>query len=112
MRAPDLADQKLRLEQSTPNAFDIVRYPRRDELWLIALDPSKEVEIKKTRLRLVVSRNEMKEPPQTVIAAPITTVSRAYPTGVKVSFRRKNGQLAPNPLRAVDRTRLVSKLGF
>jgi mRNA interferase MazF len=89
----------------------MVSYPRRDEVWLIALDPSKGSEIKKTRPCLVISPDEMNEPLQTVLVAPMTTTLRGYPTRVNVTFRHKTGQIALDQLRAVDRQRLVRKLG-
>jgi mRNA interferase MazF len=89
----------------------MVSHPRRDEVWLIALDPSKGSEIKKTRPCLVVSPDEMNEPLRTVIVAPMTTTVRNYPTRANLKFRRKAGQVALDQLRAVDRERLVRKLG-
>lgn len=86
-------------------------YPRRDEVWLIALDPSKGSEIRKTRPCLVVSPDEMNEPLQTVLVAPMTTTMRSYPTRVSIAFRSKTGQVALDQLRAVDRQRLVRRLG-
>lgn len=86
-------------------------YPKRDEVWLIALDPSRGAEIRKTRPCLVLSPNEMNEPLQTVIIAPMTTTLRSYPTRVDVNFRKKHGQIALDQLRAVDRARLVTRLG-
>lgn len=91
--------------------MEMVSYPRRDEVWLIALDPSKGSEIKKTRPCLVVSPDEMNQPLQTVLIAPMTTTVRNYPTRINVTFRGKNGQIALDQLRAVDRQRLVRKLG-
>jgi mRNA interferase MazF len=90
----------------------VVSYPRRDEVWLIALDPSKGSEIKKTRPCLVVSPDEMNEPLQTVMVAPMTTTLRSYPTRVNVTFRNTTGQVALDQLRAVDRQRLVRRLGM
>ncbi|MGA9391659.1 MAG: type II toxin-antitoxin system PemK/MazF family toxin [Candidatus Sulfotelmatobacter sp.] len=89
----------------------MVNYPRRDEVWLIALDPSTGSEIKKTRPCLVISPDEMNEPLQTVLVAPMTTALRTYPTRVNLSFREKTGQVALDQLRAVDRKRLMKKLG-
>ena len=86
-------------------------YPRRDEVWLISLDPSRGSEIKKTRPCLVISPDEMNEPLQTALVAPMTTTVRNYPTRVDVTFRGKPGQIALDQLRAVDRQRLVRKLG-
>jgi mRNA interferase MazF len=89
----------------------VVSYPRRDEVWLIALDPSKGSEIKKTRPCLVISPDEMNEPLQTVLVAPMTTTLRNYPTRVNLTFRSKAGQVALDQMRAVDRQRLVRRLG-
>jgi mRNA interferase MazF len=89
----------------------MVSYPKRDEVWLIALDPSRGSEIKKTRPCLVVSPDDMNEPLQTLLVAPMTTTLRRYPTRVNVIFRNKTGQVALDQLRAVDRQRLVRRLG-
>ena len=86
-------------------------FPRRDEVWLIRLDPSLGSEIKKTRPCLVVSPDEMNDPLQTVIVAPMTTTLRNYPTRVTINFRGKTGQVALDQIRTVDRQRLVRKVG-
>jgi mRNA interferase MazF len=87
------------------------RAPRRDEVWLVSLDPTHGAEIQKTRPCLVVSPDEMNRHLQTVIVAPMTMTSRPYPTRVPVRFQGKSGQAALDQLRAVDRHRLVRKLG-
>jgi mRNA interferase MazF len=89
----------------------VSRAPRRDEVWLVSLDPTHGAEIKKTRPCLVVSPDEMNGHLQTVIVAPMTTVLHAYPTRVAVRFQGKSGQVALDQLRAVDRQRLVRRLG-
>lgn len=85
--------------------------PQRDEVWLVTLDPTQGVEIQKTRPCLVISPDEMNQHLQTVIVAPMTTVTRPYPTRVAVRFQGKRGQVALDQLRAVDWQRLVRKLG-
>lgn len=85
--------------------------PRLDEVWLVALDPTSGAEIQKTRPCLIISPNEMNLHLRTVIIAPMTTTERAYPTRVAVTFQGKYGQVALDQLRAVDRQRLVRKLG-
>ena len=87
------------------------RVPARDEVWLVSLDPTHGAEIKKTRPCLVISPDEMNRYLQTVIVAPMTTVVRPYPTRVEIRFQGKSGQVALDQLRAVDRQRLVRKLG-
>jgi mRNA interferase MazF len=91
--------------------MDLVSYPKRDEVWLIALDPARGAEIKKTRPCLVISPDDMNEVLQTVLVAPLTTTQRSYPTRVTLAFRNKTGQVALDQLRAVARERLVRKLG-
>lgn len=86
-------------------------HPRRDEVWLVALDPSKGSEIKKTRPCLVVSPDEMNESLQTALVAPMTTTLRNYPTRVNIVFRGKTGQVALDQMRAINRQRLVRRLG-
>ena len=90
----------------------MVKPPRQDEIWLVSLDPTEGSEIKKTRPCLVVSPNEANEYLRTVIVAPMTTTERAYPTRVGVTFQRKRGQVALDQIRAVDRHRMVRKLGL
>jgi mRNA interferase MazF len=85
--------------------------PRQDEVWLVALDPTQGAEIQKTRPCLVISPEEMNQHLQTVIVAPMTTVNRSYPTRVGVRFQGKRGQIALDQLRAIDRKRLVRRLG-
>jgi mRNA interferase MazF len=90
---------------------DLVNLPRQDEVWLVSLDPVQGSEIRKTRPCLVVSPDEANEFLRTVIVAPMTTTERRYPTRVRITFQGKRGQVALDQIRAVDRQRLVHKLG-
>ncbi len=47
----------------------------------------------------------------TVIVAPMTTQGRAYPTRVTCEFQGKNGQIVLDQIRALDKSRLVRRLG-
>lgn len=85
--------------------------PRRDEVWLVSLDPTQGAEIQKTRPCAVISPDEMNVHLMTVIVAPMTTMRRNYPSRVGVRFRRRTGQIALDQIRAIDRQRLVKKLG-
>ena len=85
--------------------------PCLDEVWLVSLDPTQGVEIQKTRPCLVVSPDESNRHLRTVIVAPMTTVKRPYPTRVPLTFQGKQGQVAVDQLRAVDRQRLIRKVG-
>jgi len=81
------------------------------DVFLINVDPTLGHEIRKTRPCLIVSPDEMNLHISTVIIAPMTTKSRAYPTRVEVTFQRKNGWIVLDQIRTVDKKRLVKKLG-
>jgi len=83
----------------------------RFEVYLINLDPTVGSEIKKTRPCLVVSPDEINHNIHTVIIAPLTTKGQSYPTRIPCRFRGKNGQVVLDQIRAVDRARLIKKLG-
>ncbi len=81
------------------------------EVQLASLDSTAGHEIKKTRPCLIISPDEMNDTISTVIIAPMTTQSRAYPTRVPVIFRGKQGWVVLDQLRTLDKRRLVKKLG-
>jgi mRNA interferase MazF len=84
---------------------------KRFEVYLVALDPTLGSEIQKTRPCVIVSPDEMNRHLGTVIIAPMTTKSRTYPTRVTCRFQGKTGQVILDQLRAVDKVRLVRRLG-
>lgn len=83
----------------------------RGEVWLAALDPTIGSEIQKTRPCLVVSPDELNAHLRTAIVAPMTTGSRPAPFRVPVRFRGKDGLVLADQMRAVDRARLVKRMG-
>lgn len=83
----------------------------RFDVHLVELDPTAGSEIRKTRPCLIVSPDEMNRHLRTVMIAPMTSVRRPYPTRVDCSFQKVQGQVALDQLRAVDRRRLVKRLG-
>ena len=85
---------------------------KRFDVFLISLDPALGHEIKKTRPCLIISPNEMNRPIGTVIVAPMTTKGKAYPSRVSCDFQGKQGQVVLDQIRAVDKQRLVRKLGI
>jgi mRNA interferase MazF len=89
----------------------LVNSPRRDEVWLVSLDPTQGFEIQKTRPCLVISPDEANAYLRTLIIAPMTTTERPYPTRVNIMFQSKRGQVVLDQIRAVDRQRLIRKLG-
>jgi mRNA interferase MazF len=89
----------------------VVTEVRRFRVYLAALDPTQGAEIRKTRPCVVVSPDEMNRRIRTVIIAPMTTVTREYPTRVPLRFRGKSGEVVLDQIRAVDRSRLAKGLG-
>jgi mRNA interferase MazF len=83
----------------------------RGEIWLVNLDPTVGSEIKKSRPCVVVSPPEMHDHLRTVILAPMTTKSRAAPFRIPVTHGGQRGLILLDQVRAVDKVRLVKKLG-
>jgi mRNA interferase MazF len=83
----------------------------RFQIFLVQLDPATGAETAKTRPCVVVSPDELNRAVSTVIIAPMTTVCRGWPTRVAVAFQGKTGEIALDQLRAVDKVRLVKRLG-
>ena len=81
------------------------------DVFLVALDPTLGHEIKKSRPCVVISPNEMNRHLATVIIAPMTTQSHAYPTRVPLTFARKSGWVVLDQMRTVDKRRLIKRLG-
>jgi len=84
---------------------------RRYDVVLVQFDPTVGSEIRKTRPSVIISPDEMNESLRTVIVAPMTTALRSFPSRVGVSFQGKRGEIALDQLRAVDRTRILRRLG-
>ena len=83
----------------------------RFNIFLVQLDPATGAETAKTRPCLVVSPDELNRAVSTVIIVPMTTVQRGWPTRVAVTFQGKTGEIALDQIRAVDKVRLVKRLG-
>ena len=83
----------------------------RGEVWLAALDPTVGSEIQKTRPCVVISPPEMHDYLRTVIVAPMTTAGHPAPYRIPVAFGGKNGLILVDQIRALDKKRLVKRLG-
>jgi mRNA interferase MazF len=84
---------------------------KRFDVFLVNLDPTVGSEIQKTRPCIIVSPDEMNRYIATVSIAPMTTKGKTYPTRVVCQFQGKGGQIVLDQIRAIDKTRLVKKLG-
>lgn len=83
----------------------------RGDIFLVALNPTRGSEIRKTRPCVIVSPDELNSHLHTFIVAPLTTGGHPYPFRVRCTFDGKDGHIVADQLRAVDRERLVKHLG-
>lgn len=83
----------------------------RGEVWLAVIDPTVGSEIQKTRPCLIVSPPEIHDHLRTVIAAPMTSGSRPARFRIPVRFRGVDGLVLLEQCRALDKKRLVKRLG-
>ena len=83
----------------------------RGDIFLVELSPTRGSEIRKTRPCVVVSPDELNTRLRTFIVAPLTTGGHPYPFRVRCRFEGKDGHIVADQLRAVDRDRLVTRLG-
>jgi mRNA interferase MazF len=84
---------------------------KRGEIWLVNLDPTVGSEIRKTRPCVVISPPEMHDHLRTAIIAPMTTGSRPAPFRIAVRHAGKQGLILLDQIRAVDKVRLVKRIG-
>lgn len=88
-----------------------VARPQRGEVYLIALDPTRGREIRKTRPCVVISPDELNEHLQTLLVAPLTTGGHPYPFRISCRFQKRKGYVVLDQLRSIDVSRLVRRLG-
>ena len=81
------------------------------EVYLLNLDPTIGSEMKKTRPCVILSPDEMNNYLNNVIIAPMTSTVKGYPTRVKIEFEGKEGEIVLDQIKAVDKSRIVKKLG-
>ena len=89
---------------------------KRQDVFLVNFDPTVGAEAKKTRPALVVSNNINNAHSPIVSISPITSnVTRVYSFEVEVSAGigglRARSKVMVNQTRAVDRVRLIKRLG-
>ncbi len=93
-------------------------YPRRGEIYLTSLDPTLGSEIKKTRPALVIQNDVSNRLTHVTIVAPITSTVRfpLNPVHVLIAADDSTGLSVTSvallsQIRAVDRVRLIQRLG-
>jgi len=77
------------------------------DVYLVNLNPTVGLEIKKSRPCVVLSPEKMNNVLGTVIIAPMTTTLRGYPSRVELRFQSKYCEVCVDQIRAVDESRLL-----
>ena len=57
-------------------------------------------------LTMKTSKNEINKFLKTIVVAPMTTNLKKYPTRVDVKYNGKNGMIAIDQIRTIDKTRI------
>ena len=84
---------------------------RQYQIVLVNLDPTLGSEIKKTRPCVIISPDEMNKHLQTIVIAPMTSTSKAYPTRIEVNHNKTKGWVVIDQLRTIDKQRVIKVLG-
>ncbi len=85
--------------------------PGRFDVFLVPLDPGRGAEMQKTRPCIIVSPDESNTLLRTVVIVPLTSKPKNFPGRVRVMFQGQQGEVATDQLRAVDKSRLIRKVG-
>ncbi len=81
------------------------------EVYWVELDPTRGGEMSKTRPCAVITPSDINMYLKTVIIAPITSTIRNYPYRVLCSIAGREGEIATDQIRVVDKSRLKRKIG-
>ena len=84
---------------------------KRFSVWGVSLDPTQGSEQGGYRPVLIISPDKMNNKLKTVIVAPMTTKIRGWPTRVAIHHSKKDGEVALDQLRTLDKTRLQKDMG-
>jgi mRNA interferase MazF len=87
------------------------KHPKRGEVHLVGLDPTRGRETEKTRPCVIVSPDELNAHLHTVVVAPLTSAGKPYPFRVQCRFDKRPGLIVLDQIRTVDRERLLRRLG-
>ena len=83
----------------------------RFDVFLVNLDPTPSEDAKNTRPGVVISPDEANRNIDHVIIAPVASTNAKYPTRVSVEFLNSERFVILDQMRAVDKARLVKKIG-
>jgi mRNA interferase MazF len=83
---------------------------KRFEVYFVELDPALGSEINKIRPCVIISPDDANRALNTVIVAPMTSTIKNYPSRINCFVASRNGQVALDQLRAIDKQRLKNKI--
>lgn len=83
----------------------------RFDVFLVNLDATPSGDAKNTRPGVVISPDEANRNVDHVIIAPLASTNTRYPTRVGVDFLNSERFVILDQMRAVDKARLVKKIG-
>ena len=89
----------------------MVKTIHRFEVWWVNLEPTKGSEIRKTRPCVIISPDELAAL-KTVIVAPMTSQGFDFPLRISCEFAEKQALILLDQMRAVDKDRLLEKMGI
>ena len=84
------------------------------EVYWIDLNPTIGAEMQKIRPGVVVSPDELNAHLDTIIIIPITSSIHGYPYRVRCNLMGRDGEIATDQIRTIDKRRLkkkISKIG-
>lgn len=81
------------------------------EVYWIELNPTRGGEMAKTRPCVVVTPSDLNMHLTTVVIAPVTSTIRNYPFRVLCSVAGRDGEIATDQIRTVDKSRLKRIIG-
>lgn len=88
---------------------------KRGQIWITNLDPGFGVEIRKKRPALIISANYLNDSFHKAIVIPISTKSYSGLSTVKITAQTsgldKESVILPAEIRAIDKNRLIKKIG-
>lgn len=80
------------------------------DIYWANLNPTVGAEMQKIRPCVIVSPNELNQHLATVIIIPITSAIHGYPYRVACQINGRNGEIATDQIRTIDKSRLKSKI--
>ena len=81
------------------------------DIILVDLNPVKGLEMPKLRPCLIISPNAVNEALNTLIVVPLTSTIKNYPTRLIIKHKAKDGALAFDQIKTIDKSRIIKKDG-